>query len=84
MSYAHSSYAGHGKWPRGSANVGIRPYTNALAPYRGNMRGRGHRGGYGQPGGYSGHHVEHTSSTSIFSNALDALGRTVTSIVSVG
>lgn len=48
----------------------------------------GHNGGYSGRGGRSGRggHVELTAtpSTNIYSNALDALGQSITSIVSVG
>jgi len=49
----------------------------------GEYRGRGGRGGRGAGRGGYGEHSS-TPSTEIYTNALEALGNTVTSIVSVG
>ena len=85
-----------GKWPRG--RIHHRPSTENYNPGQGGIvrgrgqlvRGRGElmRGGYfhgrGGRGGYYGEHSSTPSTTAVYTNALDALGHTLTSIVSVG
>jgi len=76
-----------GKWPRASASRqhNDKNFVRGHGGLRGHGRHSGGRGGCGERGGYNElTSTLSTSSTNIYSNALDALGRTVMSIVSVG
>lgn len=82
-----------GKWPRGSACGNRQRNGSNFVRGHGGLRGhggrgRGQHGEHDGHGGYGGHggHVEFTTtpSTNIYSNALEALGQSISSIVSVG
>ncbi|KAF0771305.1 Uncharacterized protein FWK35_00003841 [Aphis craccivora] len=71
--------ADNGRWTSVAKGQVVSVINNSF--HNGNNFFHGHVGGYGERGGHG--ELTTTPSTNIYSNALDALGRTIKSIVSV-